>query len=145
MCTPQLRTTATIGGNICHASPCSDMAALLTCVDAITTVQSEAGSRTILMGEFFTGVNETAVGSEELLTGISIPVPAARTEAAFGRATRVTTDLAQASAAVRLSTEDHATVSAARIVIGACAPVPVSSRAAGELLVGLKLADPDLS
>jgi len=143
MCTPQLRTTATIGGNICHASPCSDMAALLTCVDAITTVQSEAGSRTIPMGEFFTGVNETAVGSEELLTGISIPVPAARTEAAFGRATRVTTDLAQASAAVRLSTEDHATVSAARIVIGACAPVPVSSRAAGELLVGLKLADPD--
>ena len=143
MCTPQLRSTATIGGNICHASPCADMAVLLTCFDASATLRSVSGERSVSMGEFFAGVNETVLGVEELLTGISIPVPAARTEAAFGRATRVSTDLAQASAAVRISTHDDVTVSAAEIVIGACAPVPVLSRAAGELLVGMNLAHPD--
>jgi aerobic carbon-monoxide dehydrogenase medium subunit len=143
MCTPQLRSTATIGGNICHASPCADMAVLLTCFDATATLRSVSGERSVSMGEFFAGVNETVLGVDELLTGISIPIPAARTEAAYGRATRVSTDLAQASAAVRISTEDDADVSAAQIVIGACAPVPVSSRAAGELLVGMSLVDPD--
>jgi CO/xanthine dehydrogenase FAD-binding subunit len=143
MCTPQVRSTATIGGNICHASPCADMAVLLTCFDATATLSSVSGERSVSMGAFFAGVNETVLGVEELLTGISIPIPAARTEAAFGRATRVSTDLAQASAAVRISTEDDATVSAAQIVIGACAPVPVLSRAAGELLVGMDLAHPD--
>lgn len=143
MCTPQLRSTATVGGNICHASPCADMAVLLTCLDAVALVRSAGGSRTVALAEFFTGVNETTLGDDELLTGISIPVPAVRSEVAFERATRVSVDLAQASAAVRVGTEDGATVCDAKIVIGACAPVPVTSPAAGGLLVGLDLSSPD--
>lgn len=143
MCTPQLRSTATIGGNICHASPCADMAVVLTGLDAVAILRSVSGTRSVPLDEFFSGVNETVVRLEELLTGIVVPVPTARTEAAYVRATRVSIDLAQASAVARLSSADGTSVSDAKIVIGACAPTPVWSRTAGESLVGLDLTRPD--
>lgn len=143
MGTPQIRNLATVGGNICHASPCADMAVMLTALDGEAHLQSSRGSRSLPLRQFFKGVNETGVADDELLTEVLVPVPAARTEASYQRATRTSVDLAQASAAVCLSTDDGATVTRARIAIGACAPVPVRSDAAEEILVGLDLNDPD--
>jgi carbon-monoxide dehydrogenase medium subunit len=143
MGTPQIRNLATVGGNICHASPCADMAVMLTALDGEASLRSSRGARQLPMREFFKGVNETGVAGDELLTEITAPVPEARTEASYQRATRTSVDLAQASAAVRLSSDDGATVSQARIAIGACAPVPVRCNAAEEILVGLDLNDPD--
>jgi len=143
MGTPQIRNLATVGGNICHASPCADMAVMLTAIDGEARLQSSHGSRSLPLREFFKGVNETGVADDELLTEVLAPVPAARTAASYQRATRTSVDLAQASAAVCLSTDDGATVNRARIAIGACAPVPVRSDAAEEILVGLDLNDPD--
>jgi CO/xanthine dehydrogenase FAD-binding subunit len=143
MGTPQIRNIATVGGNICHASPCADMAVMLTALDGAAHLQSSRGDRTLPLREFFKGVNETGVADDELLTEVIVPVPAARTEASYQRAARTSVDLAQASAAVCLTTDDGATVGRARIVIGACAPVPVRSDAAEEMLVGLDLRDPD--
>jgi CO/xanthine dehydrogenase FAD-binding subunit len=143
MATPQIRNLATVGGNICHASPCADMAVMLTALDGEAHMQSSKGDRALHLREFFRGVNETGVADDELLTEVVVPIPEARTEASYQRAARTTVDLAQASAAVCLSTDDGVAVSRARIAIGACAPVPVRSEAAEEILIGLELGDPD--
>ena len=143
MGTPQIRNLATVGGNICHASPCADMAVMLTALDGEAHLRSSRGARMLPLREFFKGVNETGVADDELLTEVVVPVPAARVEASYQRAARTSVDLAQASAAVCLTSDDGATVSRARIAIGACAPVPVRSDAAEEILVGLDARDPD--
>jgi CO/xanthine dehydrogenase FAD-binding subunit len=143
MATPQLRTTATVGGNLCHASPCADMAVVMTALGAEGTLRSSRGVRTLAMDDFFKGVNQTGLAEDELLTELRVAQPAGRCAASYFRAARTSVDLAQASAGVCLTTEDGTTVAAARIAIGACAPVPVSSKAAGEILLGLDLADPD--
>jgi CO/xanthine dehydrogenase FAD-binding subunit len=143
MATPQLRTIATVGGNLCHASPCADMAVVMTALGAEGTLRSARGTRTLAMDEFFKGVNQTGLAADELLSELRVPVPTGRAAARYFRAARTSVDLAQASAAVWLTTDDDATVAGARIVIGACAPVPVSSTTASDHLIGLDLADPD--
>ena len=142
MATPQLRTTATIGGNICHASPCADMAVILSTFDASAVVRSSDGHRTIPMREFFVGNKQTAIHDNELLMEVRMRLPEMPTHAVFNRAARTSVDLAQASACVCL-TADGAKVARARIIVGACAPVPTRSDAAEELLVGMDVDSPD--
>jgi carbon-monoxide dehydrogenase medium subunit len=143
MATPQLRTLATVGGNVCHASPCADMAVLLTALDAVLAVAATRGARTLAAGDFFVGVNQTALADDEMVAWIGVPLPVASTAAAYQRVARTSVDLAQASAAVRLSSEDGHSVSDARVVIGACSPTPARSREAEQVLLGLSLTAPD--
>ena len=143
MATPQLRTLATIGGNVCHASPCADMAVLLTALDAVVAVAATRGARTLAAADFFVGVNQTALADDEMVTWIGVPLPAAPTAAAYQRVSRTSVDLAQASAAVRLSSDDGDTISDARVVIGACAPTPARSQEAEQALLGMSLVAPD--
>ena len=143
MATPQLRTLATVGGNVCHASPCADMAVLLTALDAVVAVASTRGARTLAAADFFVGVNETALADDEMVTAISVPLPETQTAAAYQRVSRTSVDLAQASATVRLSTEDGHTVSDARVVIGACSPTPARSLEAEQVLLGASLTAPE--
>jgi len=143
MATPQLRTLATVGGNVCHASPCADMAVLLTALDVVVAIEATRGARTLAAADFFVGVNQTALDDDEMVTAIAVPLPDTMTAAAYQRVSRTSVDLAQASAAVRLSSEDGSTISDARVVIGACAPAPARSLEAEQALLGMSLTAPD--
>jgi carbon-monoxide dehydrogenase medium subunit len=144
MCTPQLRNLATVGGNLCHASPAADMAVLLTALDASIEARSVDGSRSVPLPDFFVGVNTTSLRQEELAEAVTVPLPEAPTEAAYMRVGRTSIDLAQASAAVRLSCDADGVVVDARVVIGACATTPVRSGSAEEVLTGLDVRRPDV-
>ena len=76
----QLRNRATIGGNICNASPAADTAPALYCLDAVAEVYGPAGVRRIPITEFFVGPGRTALQPGEFLTAIHLPpaLPAAR-------------------------------------------------------------------
>lgn len=141
MATPQLRNVATVGGNLCHASPCADMGVVLNLLRGEAHLQSATGCRSITMSGFFVGVNQTVLESDELLTSLSVRVPEGPTSAVYLRATRTSIDLAQASVGVYLGMEDRA-VADARIVVGACAPVPVASAEANERLIGMSVDQP---
>jgi len=143
MATPQLRTLATVGGNVCHASPCADMAVLLAALDAVVAVTAAHGARTLAAADFFVGVNQTALADDEVVTAIAVPLPETPTAAAYQRVSRTSVDLAQSSAAVRLSSEDGCAISDARVVVGACAPTPARSVDAEQMLLGLSLTYPD--
>lgn len=70
---PQVRHRGTIGGSVAHADPAGDLPSALLALDADMVVAGPSGQRTVPAGEFFTGLFETAVGDDELLTEIRVP------------------------------------------------------------------------
>ena len=69
----QIRQQATIGGNIVNASPIGDGPPVFLALQASVELSSVSGSRVIPLSEFFVGYKKTALGADEVLTGIIIP------------------------------------------------------------------------
>jgi len=70
---PQIRHRGTIGGALAHADPAGDLGAAALALEASFTIQGRSSRRTVPADEFFRGLFETAVGEDELLTGIRFP------------------------------------------------------------------------
>lgn len=137
--TPQIRTRATLGGNLCHAVPSVDYAVPLLALDAEAKMLSVGGERTLPLEEFFQDVKQTSLREDELLVEISIPHPPPRSACAFQRVTRTSVDIALVNVAVRLTLDHDGRVSETRIALGAVAPVPFRSKVAEEFLAGKAL------
>jgi carbon-monoxide dehydrogenase medium subunit len=78
---PQVRHRGTIGGSVAHGDPASDLPAVLLALDA----ELVAGDRVVPAREFFTGVFETALGPQDVLTEIRIPKAADGVYVKFNR------------------------------------------------------------
>ena len=75
---PAVRNRGTIGGNIAHADPASDLPTVLAALGATMTVTGSGGDRTIDAADFFTGMMATSLGDNDLLTAIRVPSAAGR-------------------------------------------------------------------
>jgi carbon-monoxide dehydrogenase medium subunit len=135
----QTRTRATIGGNVCRASPSADtLCGLLVC-GAELELASTAGVRRVPLGAFLTGPGTTDLAPGELLT--QIVLPAEPGGSAYVRYTpRRAMDLAVACVAARISLDGRVCVDAA-IALGACAPTPLLVPDAARCLVGTTVDD----
>jgi carbon-monoxide dehydrogenase medium subunit len=71
---PQVRNRGTIGGNLTHADPGSDLPAVIRALDATLHLQSKKGARTVKASDFFVDLLTSAVGEGEILTAIEVPV-----------------------------------------------------------------------
>lgn len=69
----QLRTRATLGGNICNASPAADTAPPMICMGAAVEIASGEGLRSVPLEEFFTGPGRTVLGPGEMVTALRFP------------------------------------------------------------------------
>ena len=72
---PAIRARGTIGGNLAHADPASELPACMLALNAAFQATSATGARTIAAGDFFTGLFQTALEPDEILTAIHIPLP----------------------------------------------------------------------
>ncbi|HEY9593837.1 MAG TPA: FAD binding domain-containing protein, partial [Spirochaetia bacterium] len=70
---PALRNVATLGGNICNASPAADTLPFLYAFDAVATVASVRGTRAVPIHELITGPGRTSIAADELLVSVLIP------------------------------------------------------------------------
>jgi aerobic carbon-monoxide dehydrogenase medium subunit len=70
---PQVRHRGTIGGSVAHGDPASDVPTILLALDADLVAQGPGGERTIPAREFFSGMFETALGTQDVLTEIRVP------------------------------------------------------------------------
>jgi carbon-monoxide dehydrogenase medium subunit len=70
---PQVRHRGTIGGSLAHADPAGDLPAVLTALDAEVVIRGPEGERTVPVGEFVTGVFDTVLGPQDVLTEIRVP------------------------------------------------------------------------
>lgn len=119
--TYQLRNRATVGGNICNASPAADMAPPLYILGAVLVIAGPAGERRLPISEFLTGVKRTDLKRGELLLRVEIPsIPQAKT--AFLKKQRIKGhDLALINVAGLADKQ----AGIFRICVGACAATPV--------------------
>lgn len=134
---PQIRTVATLGGNLCNASPCADLAPPLLVCDAAVRLASARGERTLPLADFFVGPRASALAPGEILRSVVVPRHE-RARAVFLKKGRVRMDIAIASVAVLLErTGDRCT--RARVAAGSLAPTPLRLRAVEAVLEGAKL------
>lgn len=97
---PGIRNRGTIGGSICLADPAAEWPACLVALDAIFTLQSAKGERTIPARQFFRELYETALEPGEILTFIHVPVPQAGSIFLFDEVARRPGDYAVAGLAL---------------------------------------------
>jgi carbon-monoxide dehydrogenase medium subunit len=133
----QVRTRATIGGNLCNASPSAEMAPALLALDAQAEVYGKTGTRTIGMDEFFRGPGVTNLGDGEILTSLKIPLAPKRQGSVYYKlSARNAMDLAFVSVAVLLGLDGDEKIAKARVALGAVAPTPIRVPSVEKLLEG---------
>ncbi len=133
--TVQIMYMATLGGNLCNASPAADTAPCLLVYDASVTLKSKTNERVVPLTDFFLAPGKTVLRAEELLTHIQIPRPAPNTGSGFIKISRVAADISQVCAAVKIVREGNV-VRDARIALGSVAPTPFRAVNAKTALVG---------
>ena len=132
---PLVRNLATVGGNLAHADPANDHPGTMLAYAASVVARGSAGSRSIPIDDFFVGLFENALRSDEILAEIRIPTPAPGSGGAYLKFERKVGDYAVSAVAVQLNLEGD-TVRAARIGLTNVNPVPMRATAAEGELVG---------
>ncbi|WP_373577105.1 xanthine dehydrogenase subunit XdhB [Parafannyhessea umbonata] len=141
---PQLRVSGTIGGNVCNAATSADTASTLLAYGALLDVRSVRGTRTIPIGEWYTGPGSCVRERDEVLVGIRIPRASYEgwTGHYFKYGKRRALEIATMGCCclVRLSA-DKARVEDIRLAFGVAAPTPIRARGAEDGVRGLTVAD----
>jgi aerobic carbon-monoxide dehydrogenase medium subunit len=103
---PQVRHRGTIGGSVAHGDPAGDLPAVLLALDAEFVVQGPGGERVVPAGEFFTGLFETALGPQDVLTEIRVPKLTTHARCGFVKFSRRAQDWATVGVACVVRTEN---------------------------------------
>jgi CO/xanthine dehydrogenase FAD-binding subunit len=130
---PAIRNMGTIGGSIAHADSAADYPAALVAADAVVCVTGASGERHISAGEFFVDYLETALEEGELVTSVRLPATPGGPVSAYEKFARVEGDFATVSVAVVMR-ENQDNIENIRLAVGACAPAPIRSAEAEDIL-----------
>jgi carbon-monoxide dehydrogenase medium subunit len=133
MASAQIRNLATLGGNLCNASPSADLAPILLALDAVAHIVGLNGERRVALDEFFAGPGQTALAPDELLVSIEIPPPLGPA-VYLKHSPREHMDIAVVGVGLALQMRDGRCESA-RVALGAVAPTPLRARRAEAELV----------
>lgn len=141
----QIQGRASVGGNLCNASPAADSVPSLIANSAVCHIAGPNGNREVAAEEFNTGPRSNCLAPGELLVAVEFPVPEPRSSDAYLRfIPRTEMDIAVAGAAVALTLDDSGVCTAARVAIGAVAPTALLVPAAAAALVGSSLDEASL-
>ena len=137
----QVRNTATIGGNICRASPSGETLTPLLVLEAKGKLAFSDGERSEPFASFFQGPGKSSVGAKGLLTEIEVPYPAPGSKGVYLKhAVRGAMDIAMVGVAVMITPDAaKANLQDVRIGLGAVAPTPLRAPKAEALLRGKPL------
>jgi CO/xanthine dehydrogenase FAD-binding subunit len=142
MASLQVRNTATMGGNLCMASPAADTVPPLLVSDAWLVIKDAQKETTVPVADFFTGPGQSILQPGQVLTHICIPKNKPGESAWFMKiGTRTAVIISIVSAAVKIRLTDGV-CETARIALGSVAPTPVRVTAAEQFLAGKLLDDP---
>jgi aerobic carbon-monoxide dehydrogenase medium subunit len=136
----QIRNVATIGGNLCNASPAADSAAPLLALDARVVIVDSKGEREIPLNSFFKGPGATALEPDQLLKEIVVDRPKARSAGSYLKLMRKkAVDLSLVGVAVQAGTDRSGEkLTEVAIGLGGVAPTPIRAPEAEAMLRGLK-------
>jgi carbon-monoxide dehydrogenase medium subunit len=133
---PLVRNRGTVGGNVANGDPANDEPAIMIALGATLVAHGPKGERAIPATKFYTGLYETALARDEILTEIRIPVPPAKSGGAYQKLKRKTGDYAAAAVAVQLTLDAKGAVASAGIALTNAGPTPVEAAEAAKFLLG---------
>lgn len=137
----QIRNRGTVGGSLAHADPAAEYPAVALALDAELEALSPRGARTVAAADFFTGIWDTALADDEILTGVRFPVWSGRCGFAVHELARRHGDFAVAGAAVAVEVGGDDRVTRAAIALIGMGSTPVRA-AAAEAAVGNPVGSP---
>jgi CO/xanthine dehydrogenase FAD-binding subunit len=136
----QIQGRATVGGNLCNASPAADTTCALIANRAQCVLAGPRGERTVAVEDFCTAPGRTVLARGELLVALRLPRPGPRTSDAYLRLIpRTEMDIAIAGAGVSVALDANGTCTAARVAIAAVAPTALLVSEAGAALAGSRI------
>ncbi len=136
----QIQGRATLGGNLCNASPAADSVPALIAAGALASVVGPEGRREVPVEEIMTGPGKTSLAKGELVASFVLPARPARSGDAYLRfIPRTEMDIAVVGAGVSLALDDGGTCSAARVALGAVAERVLLVPEAADALIGTKI------
>jgi carbon-monoxide dehydrogenase medium subunit len=132
----QVRNRGTVGGSLAHADPAGDWPAALLALDARLTIAGLQGTRTVGLADFLVDAYTTQLGADEILTGITVPLPAPPAGGAYVKFEKRAGDFAVASVGVQLAIDDQGRCRTAAVSLGALGATPLRAGAAEAVLQG---------
>ncbi len=131
-----IRNRATIGGNVCNASPAGDTLPALITYGAMVILENIDGKREVEAEHFFTGAGKTKIQDDEILTGFRLPIPDQHTGAHYiqlGKRKSSEINVVNVASFVQYDPALKKIINA-RIALGSVAATPIRSRKAETLL-----------
>lgn len=147
---PQVRNRGTVGGNVAHADPASDLPTVFTALDATFEIEGPAGRREVASGGFFIDLFTTALGEGEILTAIRIrsPQPGRPFNAAAGSAYAKLANPASRYAmvgAAAVVVAENGRCDSCRVAVGGLMATPVRATAVEMALQGQALSEENIA
>ena len=142
----QVQGRASLGGNLCNASPAADSVPALIAAGAVCVIAGPNGLREAPVESIQTGPGKTTLGKDEVLVALKLPKRPGKSSDAYLRLIpRTEMDIAVVGAAVSVTLDAAGKCIAARVSIGAVAPTALLVEAAGAALVGSSFDDAALA
>ena len=142
----QIRGRATLGGNLCNASPAADSVPALIAAGAAASVIGPNGRRSVPVEDIAVGPGQTSLETGEIVISLDLPKRPPRSGDAYLRFTpRTEMDIAVVGVGVNLTLDESGACSAARVSLGAVAERPLLVEEAAAALVGTRVDDAALA
>ena len=136
----QVKGRASVGGNLCNASPAADSVPPLIAAGAVANIVGPGGARDLPVEDVITGPGRTALETGELVVSFTFPGRPPHSGDCYLRLTpRTEMDIAVVGAAVNLALDDTGVCVSARVSLGAVAPTPLLVQEAAAALVGTRV------
>lgn len=132
---PTVRNRGTIGGNIAHSDPASDLPTVLTALDARINITGPGGERSEHIGGFIEGLMQNNLASDEIITSIDVGTKEPNQGTAYAKFEHPASRYAVVGAAA-LVTVSGGKVSAASVVVGGVESSPIVGSSVVNRLVG---------
>ncbi|WP_237214104.1 FAD binding domain-containing protein [Falsiroseomonas oryziterrae] len=142
---PQIRNRGTLGGNLSHADPASEMPAVMLALDARFVLRSARGARDMPAASFFLAPLTTALEPDEMLAEIRIPALPRGAGTAFLEVARRRGDYAMMGVAAMVARDADGVCTAARLAFCSAGPTPMLAPRASAALVGTRLTEADIA
>ena len=138
----QVRGRASVGGNVCNASPAADSVPAMIAAGAIAHIVGPAGKREVPVEQIAAGPGKTSLAKGELITSFLLPKRPARSGDAYLRFTpRTEMDIAVVGVGINITLDDKGVCTQARVSLGAVAERALLVPEAAAALVGSKIDD----
>jgi len=137
---PQVRAMATLGGNICNASPSAETLPILMALDSKLTIAGNGTERSLPIESFFLDYRQVDLRPEEFLKSIFIPEQSGIAGSAYVcRMLRQAMEIDIVNAGVWFLMYPEGKCQEARIALGSVAPIPFRAHEAEAALAGQEL------